>query len=240
MAHLLKELRNILPDLVATPGVQWPITPAWRNPSCTVHLFVPGIKRNSSPWDDVVHALVEQRVYTDGSVERGSRSTTAAFTVPCLGHTWSARVSCSASSTTAELVALTEALAFLTTTRAGRSGPRFTFQRLALEYTTARVHLTLRQLNELESTIVFHAGIDGSTQDDKLAQTTHCQVTRIGVPPDPRHLGSNSSSWRRSTDCFWEKATNPSRSSSSLRPYPPDEASYNQRPHGPIDKEPHQ
>lgn len=77
---------------------------------------------------------------------------------------------------------------------------RYALQRLAhasdSESTTAKARPSLREMSELEHTTVFRwiladAGIDGNTQANKLAQTAYSQLTRVKVPPDPRHLGSD-------------------------------------------------
>lgn len=122
---------SLFPDLATTPGIQWPSTPSWLDTGYSIHMNNPGLRHKVPLRDRVIFCLVEthleeayggfQRVFTGGSVGRGSRSAIAAFAVPTTGHTWRARLNSSASSTTSEYVVITGAMAFLTKALATQS-----------------------------------------------------------------------------------------------------------------------
>lgn len=180
------------PDLATEPDIQWPPTPLWPGPNYSIHLRIPGLRRKGSPPDTVIRCLVEshrkqaygdfRRVYSDGSVKRGSHSATAAFVVPSIGHAWRIRQGCSTSSTIVVLVAIAEAVVFLVKTSSRRSvilcEPRCARKRLGrtvqMEATSTCVRLSSYKLTDLGHTIILqwipgYSGIPGNVRADSVA-----------------------------------------------------------------------
>lgn len=132
----------------------------------------------------------------------GLRSVTAVFTNPSNDYSWTGRLICAASSTTAELVAITEAMTSLTTTPDGHSvisWDSHVAPTVQTVVTTIRSRLVLRQLAQLAHIVVMQritgrTGISGDVQADRLAEAAHRHLTRMDVTQDPRLLLMDS--WR--------------------------------------------
>lgn len=102
------------PEQAHVPPTLYRGSPAfpWLDTDYSIYLHIPGLGRKGSLPDAVIRYPVETHLKeayegfhgvctTDGSVRRASRSATAAFPVPTIGHIWGAQLNCSASSTTA-------------------------------------------------------------------------------------------------------------------------------------------
>lgn len=90
-AWLAKDLSQLLKS-------PWSRTSPWVTSSIPWHDTIPGIKRKSTVADCVIRAISEShlatavkrplRVFTNGSFARGSRISTAAYTIPSLRVDW--------------------------------------------------------------------------------------------------------------------------------------------------------
>lgn len=153
------------------------------------------------------------QVYTDGSVNRHKRSSTAAYNVPAYNLQWSGRIDQMVSSTTAEIIAIVEALHTLKRFTPQKvvvlTDSRCALQQLKHIQGTSEIAVAARSATEsLEDSgfkicfqwIPAHVGLAGNERADNLATNAHNKERTIHTPDDPKafrirvkeHLGSLS------------------------------------------------
>ncbi|XP_040066226.1 uncharacterized protein LOC120839895 [Ixodes scapularis] len=182
-------------------------TPPWEAGLQLAELL-PGVRKKANTPPLVLKAAAQEQlaaryprhlhIYTDGSVDRFRQSSTAAYHIPDLQKDWSARTTHMVSSTTAELLAIAEALTatkslppqqivVLTDSRGG-------IQRIRKPGpcpTANEVRRVVRQLEEHGHSISLqwvpsHVGLRGNEIVDCLALRAHDLSPTLRAPSDPK------------------------------------------------------
>lgn len=119
-APLVKLVRDQLAHLQELPASPWSHAPPWLNALISCRDNISGIKKKCCVPGCILRMTAESYldaeypghicVFMDGSVSRGSRTTTAAYTMPSFDVEWSDHLTSFASSTIAEVAAITKAL----------------------------------------------------------------------------------------------------------------------------------
>ncbi|KAM7299308.1 uncharacterized protein ISCGN_019875 [Ixodes scapularis] len=182
-------------------------TPPWEAGLQLAELL-PGVRKKANTPPLVLKAAAQEQlaaryprhlhIYTDGSVDRSRQSSTAAYHIPDLQKDWSARTTHMVSSTTAELLAIAEALTatkslppqqivVLTDSRGG-------IQRIRKPGpcpTANEVRRVVRQLEEHGHSISLqwvpsHVGLRGNEIVDRIALRAHDLSPTLRAPPNPK------------------------------------------------------
>lgn len=104
----------------ASSSIPPPLAPYTPGSPLDVHLFVQSMGRKADMPQVVINQLVADhfseaypkclQVFTDGSIRRGSKTATAAFSIPALEIELEGRISIETSSSAAELLGIEKAL----------------------------------------------------------------------------------------------------------------------------------
>ncbi|XP_064485443.1 uncharacterized protein LOC135397816 [Ornithodoros turicata] len=195
--------------LLALPGPEMSPPPApFDVEEPEVALSIRGLRKKREIPDTVIRSMASEliheqygaalHVYTDGSSNQKLQSSTAAFWIPALQHSWGGRLDSFVSSTLAEQVAIERALVFVSSIPAQDvlilSDSKCALQRIARcrqeDTSTRKIVGSLRLLKENGSSVKFqwipsHVGINGNEKADSVAAAAHTEPPNTPAPHDP-------------------------------------------------------
>lgn len=207
-AKVLQALREELNYLQRTPLLTWTPKPPWTQPTLELSDAIPEIQGKRRMAECVARARAQDhintkyenrlQVFTDGSVDKKTKTATAACHIPEMNIDWSARINHFCSSTLAELAAITEALRKLAHLPAADAvilvDSRAAIQRLQRPQHTDASTKEARDLAEVLINrgqqvalqwIPAHVGLRGNERADQLAKEAHQMTNVVEFSQDP-------------------------------------------------------